>query len=361
MTTNGPDPATYPTTTDKLAPAATPLPPANHSPLGEATQNTHTAAGNATPNAHPVPSTTPMASPATILIVEDEERLARLVADYLTVTGYKSHILGEGTVVADWVRAHQPALVILDLMLPGRDGLDVCRDLRAFSAVPIIMVTARVEEIDRLLGLELGADDYVCKPFSPRELVARVKAVLRRFQAPLTDATSTSHGTSPIGPGVTVPAGSTGVIPARLSGTTTIQADGSLTGAMTLPGTAMTGTAPNPSGGTGLTGAAPSLAPTHGPATLHLDESTLRVHWQGRTVELTAVEFSLLATLFASPGRIYSRNRLMALIYRDHRVVSDRTIDSHIKKLRRKLEDLSPDQEWVHSVYGVGYRYEEQD
>ena len=261
------------------------------------------------------PSTTPTAGPVTILIVEDEERLARLVADYLTATGYKSHILGEGTGVADWVRAHQPALVILDLMLPGRDGLDVCRDLRAFSAVPIIMVTARVEEIDRLLGLELGADDYVCKPFSPRELVARVKAVLRRFQAPPADAT-------PISPDAATP------------------------------------TSPTDDH---LSGAKPASATTHGLTTLHLDESTLRVHWQGRTVELTAVEFSLLATLHASPGRIYSRNRLMALIYRDHRVVSDRTIDSHIKKLRRKLEELSPDQEWVHSVYGVGYRYEEQD
>ena len=271
--------------------------------------------------------------PATdILIVEDEERLARLVADYLTAAGYQSHILGEGTAVAEWVRAHQPALVILDLMLPGRDGLDVCRDLRAFSAVPIIMVTARVEEIDRLLGLELGADDYVCKPFSPRELVARVKAVLRRFRA-TGGATPASPGTTTTGTSVAVTAGSTGAPPASLSGTRSIQADGSLISPMTLPGA----------------------------ATLHLDESTLRVHWQGRTIELTAVEFSLLATLHATPGRIYSRNRLMALIYSDHRVVSDRTIDSHIKKLRRKLEELSPDQEWVHSVYGVGYRYEEQD
>ena len=300
--------------------------------------------------------------PATdILIVEDEERLARLVADYLTAAGYQSHILGEGTGVADWVRAHQPRLVILDLMLPGRDGLDVCRDLRAFSAVPIIMVTARVEEIDRLLGLELGADDYVCKPFSPRELVARVKAVLRRFRAPAANSTLTSPGTSLPGTGVPPLAGSPGAPPASLSGTRSSQADGSLISSMTLLGTAMTGTPPAPSGGTDLTGAAPSMATTPGPATLHLDESTLRVHWQGRTVELTAVEFSLLATLHASPGRIYSRNRLMALIYRDHRVVSDRTIDSHIKKLRRKLEELSPDQEWVHSVYGVGYRYEEQD
>ena len=222
-----------------------------------------------------------------ILIVEDEERLARLVADYLTAAGYGTQILADGTLVADWVRANQPALVLLDLMLPGRDGLDLCRDLRAFSPVPIIMTTARVEEIDRLLGLELGADDYVCKPYSPRELVARVKAVLRRTQA------------------------ATGAQP------------GGETSALTL------------------------------------DASTLRVHWRGRAIELTAVEFSLLATLHAAPGRIFSRERLMERIYRDHRVVSDRTIDSHVKKLRRKLDDLAPEQELIHSVYGVGYRYEE--
>ncbi len=228
-----------------------------------------------------------------ILIVEDEERLARLVADYLTATGYDTQILADGTLVVDWVHANSPALILLDLMLPGRDGLDLCRDLRAFSQVPIIMTTARVEEIDRLLGLELGADDYVCKPYSPRELVARVKAVLRRTQPP-------------------------------------------------APGTLG--------------------SPAQGEASaLTLDESTLRVHWRGRAIELTAVEFSLLATLHAAPGRIFSRERLMERIYRDHRVVSDRTIDSHVKKLRRKLNDLAPEQELIHSVYGVGYRYEEQD
>jgi two-component system response regulator BaeR len=223
-----------------------------------------------------------------ILIVEDEDRLARLVADYLTAAGYGTQILADGTLVADWVRANQPALVLLDLMLPGRDGLDLCRDLRAFSPVPIIMTTARVEEIDRLLGLELGADDYVCKPYSPRELVARVRAVLRRTQA--------------AAPGA--------------------KADGEVN-------------------------------------RLTLDAATLRVHWRERAIELTAVEFSLLATLHAAPGRIFSRERLMERIYRDHRVVSDRTIDSHVKKLRRKLDELAPEQELIHSVYGVGYRYEE--
>lgn len=355
MTVLGPDPAPYPTATDTPAQTSAPLPSSSASHFGNVIQSTSTATGNPISGANSAMGTTHAANPATILIVEDEERLARLVADYLTLAGYSSHILGEGTGVVDWVRAHQPALVILDLMLPGRDGLDVCRDLRAFSAVPIIMTTARVEEIDRLLGLELGADDYLCKPFSPRELVARVKAVLRRFQAPPT-------GYSPNGTGASI-IGADATAPARQAGAATTSPTGSgLTGATpaSTSSTGLTGATPTPTTGIGLSGAH-SLVASPGPAALRLDEPTLRVHWQGRTVELTAVEFSLLATLYASPGRIFSRNRLMALIYRDHRVVSDRTIDSHIKKLRRKLEELSTDQEWVHSVYGVGYRYEEQD
>jgi two-component system response regulator BaeR len=221
----------------------------------------------------------------TILIVEDEERLARLLADYLRMAGYETHQIADGNPVVEWVRANRPTLILLDLMLPGRDGLDICRDIRGFSEVPIIMTTARVEEIDRLLGLELGADDYVCKPYSPREVVARVKAVLRRTRA-----------------------------------------------------------APQPQSGL-----------------LQLDESSLRVSADGREVELTAVEFALLQTLYAAPGRIFSRDRLMDRIYRDHRVVSDRTIDSHVKKLRRKLAELTSDRELIHSVYGVGYRYEERE
>ena len=221
----------------------------------------------------------------TILIVEDEDRLAALLADYLQIAGYATHQIADGSSVADWVAQHQPALILLDLMLPGRDGLEICRDIRAFSAVPIIIATARVEEIDRLIGLELGADDYVCKPYSPREVVARVKAVLRR--------TATAH-------------------------------------------------APEPGG-------------------LRLDPDTLRVSVGGRTTELTAVEFALLETLHAAPGRIFSRDRLMQRIYHDHRIVSDRTIDSHIKKLRRKLAELASGLELIHSVYGVGYRYEERE
>jgi two-component system response regulator BaeR len=117
---------------------------------------------------------------ADIFIVEDEPELAALVADYASAAGYRPTVFGDGALALDAIRRAPPALVVLDLMLPGLDGLSVCREVRGFSDVPIVMVTARVEEIDRLLGLETGADDYLCKPFSPRELMARIKAILRR-------------------------------------------------------------------------------------------------------------------------------------------------------------------------------------
>jgi len=120
-----------------------------------------------------------------VLIVEDEPKIASLLADYLSRQGgYTTHHLDRGDRVVDWVREQQPDLILLDLMLPGMSGIDICKRLRVESSVPIIMITARVEEIDRLLGLELGADDYICKPFSPREVVARVRAVLRRARVP---------------------------------------------------------------------------------------------------------------------------------------------------------------------------------
>jgi two-component system response regulator BaeR len=219
-----------------------------------------------------------------ILVVEDETKLARLVADYLVAAGFRADCLGDGREVVPWVKAHTPDLIILDIMLPGIDGLELCKAIRAFSRVPIIMATARVEEIDRLLGLELGADDYLCKPYSPRELVARVKAVLRRMR-PEADSRDDAAG-------------------------------------------------------------------------LRLDEAGYRVRAEAGEVELTSVEFQLFATLYREPGRIFSRGQLMDRIYADQRIVSDRTIDSHIKKLRKKLAELRPGEELIHSVYGAGYRYE---
>lgn len=224
-----------------------------------------------------------MSRPVEVLVVEDEPKIAALLADYLRVAGFAPRVLANGLEVVPEVRARPPAIILLDLMLPGCDGLQVCRELRAFTAVPIIMVTARIEEIDRLLGLELGADDYVCKPFSPREVVARVKAVLRR------------------------------------------EASGA--GADPVPG-------------------------------LVIDADTYRAALDGMPLDLTPVEFRLLETLATHPGRVFSRAGLLERLYDDHRIVSDRTVDSHVKNLRRKLVDAAPGRELVQSVYGVGYRLE---
>ncbi len=131
--------------------------------------------------------------PRRILIVEDDTRIADMLDNYLQAQGWRTTVLGNGLQVVPEIRRMPPALVLLDIMLPGQDGVEVCREVRAFSAVPIIMVTARVDEIDRLIGLEVGADDYVCKPFSPREVVARIKALLRRAEGRLGAATP-QHG-----------------------------------------------------------------------------------------------------------------------------------------------------------------------
>lgn len=223
-----------------------------------------------------------------VLIVEDEVKLAGLLRDYLAQESFEVSVLHRGDEVEPWMGTHQVDLVLLDLMLPGKSGLDVCRALRATADVAIIMVTARIDEIDRLLGLELGADDYICKPFSPREVVARVKAVLRRAK----------HGASAAEAGERSAGG------------------------------------------------------------MKLDAEGYRAAIGGRDLGLTAVEFQLLRVLAEHPGRIYTRDQLMDAMYRDERVVADRTIDSHVKKIRRKIAAVLPDREIVHSVYGVGYKYE---
>ncbi|GGC87461.1 response regulator [Vreelandella lutescens] len=226
---------------------------------------------------------------AALLIVEDEPKIARLMADYLQSNHFAPSIISHGNEVIPWLTQHSPALVLLDVMLPGKDGLTLCREIRQqWPTLPIIMVTAKVEEVDRLLGLELGADDYICKPFSPREVVARVKAVLRR-----------SHAAA--------------------------QAD--------TPNTAK-----------------------HAPVTL--DEEGWQALADGQDLGLTAVEFQLLRVMMQSPGRIFSREQLMDHMYRDNRIVSERTVDSHIKKLRKKITEALPDQEIIRSVYGVGYKYQ---
>jgi two-component system response regulator BaeR len=217
----------------------------------------------------------------TILIVEDAKELAQLLSDYLEQAGFTTHCLFRGDTVIDWVKAHHPDLILLDIMLPGKDGVDICREIRQFSVTPIIMVTARVEERDRLLGLDTGADDYVCKPFSPREVVARVKAVLRRVV---------------------------------------------------------------------------DKVPNNG--LLQLDKEKYQARINGKTLSLTVVEYNLLALLAEYPGRVFSRSQLIENIYQDQRVVSDRTVDSHVKKLRKKISEVH-DRELIHAVYSAGYKYDQ--
>ncbi|ACV25500.1 response regulator [Kangiella koreensis] len=216
-----------------------------------------------------------------ILIVEDEIKLAELMRDYLIRDGYEVEMLHRGDEVMPWLKNHQARLILLDLMLPGIDGLSLCREVRKNSNLPIIMATARVEEIDRLLGLSSGADDYICKPFSPREVCARVVAVLRRAE-----------------------------------GTPALQDK------------------------------------------LEIDEDKYQVRAGGQVLELTALEFRLITTLVKQPGRVFSRDQLMDAIYTDQRLVSERTIDSHVKKLRKKLELLPLTENPIRSIYGVGYKFD---
>jgi len=219
----------------------------------------------------------------TVAIVEDELKLAATLESYLLKEDYQVVQYHDGNDALAGLENTPADLILLDLMLPGVDGLSICKEIRKTSDVPIIMLTARVEEIDRLLGLEVGADDYVCKPYSPREVVARVKAILRR----------TNKATQ--------------------------EADNSR---------------------------------------FVLDTQTARVTIDGQVCELTAVELKLLKVMSDKPGQIFNRAQLMTRIYPDGRIVSDRTIDSHVKKLRQKLSAIQADETFVHSVYGIGYKFE---
>lgn len=218
---------------------------------------------------------------AHILIVEDEPKLSQLLSEYFQQSGFSCHCLGHGDAVLPWLQQHHADAIILDLMLPGIDGLSLCKAIRQFSNTPILITTAKVEEIDRLLGLELGADDYICKPYSMREVVARVKAVLRRL---------------------------------------------------------------NPQEQASLE--------------FELDPQQQCLNFHQQSLHFTTVEFQLFKQLADQPGRIFSRSQLMDGMYQDHRVVSDRTIDSHIKKLRKKLHLHYPQYQFIHAIYGAGYRFE---
>jgi two-component system response regulator BaeR len=221
-----------------------------------------------------------------VLVVEDDDKIAALLCDYLSAGGYTPEREINGLAAVRRVQEDAPAAVLLDLMIPGLDGIEVCRAIRRFSAVPILMLTARVDEIDRVMGLEVGADDYICKPFSPREVMARVRAQLRRAQGLLGPAVS-SQGWA-------------------------------------------------------------------------VDEAARLVRWQGQPLPLTPLEFKLLRLLMSQGGRVFSRMQLLDVLHEDLRDVSDRAVDSHIKNIRKKMQQAAGEAglEAIASVYGVGYRFE---
>jgi two-component system alkaline phosphatase synthesis response regulator PhoP len=233
--------------------------------------------------------------PNKILVVDDEPKMVKLVRTYLEGAGFKVVVAYDGQEALTVFRHEQPDLIVLDLNLPAIDGLDVARTIRRSSDVPIIMLTARVEETDRLIGLELGADDYVLKPFSPREVVARVRAVLRR---------TTKDVTGDAGP----------VRPQVIS-----------------------------------------------VSDLTLDLGRREARLAGQRVELTTVQFDLLAVLARRPGQVFTRMQLLDAVQGEAFEGYERTVDAHIKNLRRALGDNSRDPRYILTVRGVGYKFVESE
>jgi two-component system, OmpR family, response regulator ChvI len=230
--------------------------------------------------------------PALVAVVEDEDTLREAVGLSLRREGHRVELHADGASAWRAFEATLPQLAVLDIGVPLVDGLDLCRRLRARSEVlPIIFVTSREEEFDRVLGLELGADDYLCKPFSMRELMARVKALLRRA--------------------------SMAARPDDAGGATDVLRVGPL----------------------------------------ELDGERLMASWQGAPANLTVTEFLLLQALARRPGVVRSRDQLMDAAYPDRVSVSDRTIDSHIKRIRRKFAQIDAAFDGIEAVYGAGYRY----
>ena len=224
----------------------------------------------------------------TILVVDDEPKIVKQARDYLENSGYRVLSAADGVTALATARRDHPDLIVLDLNLPQMDGLDVCRALRRESDVPIIMLTARVEETDRLIGLELGADDYITKPFSQRELVARVRAVMRR-----------------------------------------------VSGGVRQPGLIHAGD-------------------------LEININGHRVVRSGETIHLTRNEFNLLAVLAQHPGQTYTRAQLLDRLHGVRYEGYDRSIDAHIKNLRRKIEPDPINPFFIITVYGIGYKFTDE-
>jgi two-component system response regulator VicR len=229
-----------------------------------------------------------------ILVVDDEPAVTDLLVYNLRKAGYEPLVAAQGREALRLARQHDPDLILLDLMLPELDGLDVCRELRRTSRVPIIMITARGEEIDRVVGLELGADDYVAKPFSVRELMARIKAVLRRTE------------------------------PDDLRGTDTDQS------------------------GAGELRAAGEL---------RMDIDSRLTYVNGTALDLTRLEFDILHLMLSNAGRVLTRERLLELAWGYDYTGDTRAVDSAMKRLRAKLRRASAPADLIETVRGVGYRF----
>ncbi len=242
---------------------------------------------------------------ATILIVEDERDLCNLIRTHLEAEGHTAHQAFDGPSALKLVEAHLPQLVILDWMLPGLDGLAVCRQIRQNHLMPILMLTARSEEVDRVLGLEVGADDYVVKPFGMRELLARVRAILRRVE-----------------------------LDSRLPAAASAAPEGA--GAQNTPGASLPAPVPVVSG------------------SLRIDLARHSVTIDGAEIEVTPKEFDLLVLLASHPGRAFSREFLLEQVWGYEYDGLDRTVDTQITRLRKKLGPMS---EKLVTVWGVGYRF----
>ena len=242
--------------------------------------------------------------PARILVVDDEPPILELLTGYLAREGWLVESAADGIAALEAARRTDPDVIVLDVMLPGLDGIEVCRQLRTFSDAYVLMLTARGEEIDRIVGLTVGADDYLVKPFSPREVVARIKALLRRPRSAATPAGS--------GPGAAAGA----------------------------------------AGGARQPGAAP--------AGLELDEGRRTVRVDGAPVELTALEFNLLALLAREPGIVVPRQALLDTLWGPEFLGDDHLVDVHVANVRRKLGDEPASPRFVETVRGVGYRLREE-
>ncbi len=220
-----------------------------------------------------------------VLVVEDDRKISDLLLNYLRASGYEATAAYDGRDALRMVKECAPDAVILDWMLPGLDGIGVCQAVRAFSDVPILMLTARIDEVDRLLGLDTGADDYVCKPFAPREVIARVRALLRRAEGRVKSSSRPWE----------------------------------------------------------------------------VDDASFRISWRGQWLPLTRIEFMMFRLLLSRPGRVYSRDQLLASVHDSQRDISDRAIDTHVKNLRKKVQVVEPRTDCIASVYGVGYRFDLPD